>query len=85
MTAWIEREKDWLSGSKGQKKKPSPNISVKVLTTVVFYVLRCPDPQCRSRDIFTYKSDPPIRYHKCRNCGASFKSVEKEAPYLQKA
>lgn len=41
---------------------------------VVYHILRCPG--CRSDDVQTTSTRRPIRYHKCRACGETFKSVE---------
>mgnify|MGYP000527064364 CR=1 FL=1 len=45
---------------------------------------RC--PKCRSRNVPGYKwmpwdRDQRIRYHKCKVCGAKFKSVETDYGY----
>lgn len=42
---------------------------------VPFIPIQC--PRCESKDNKIYKSDPPVRYHKCNNCDLNFKSVEK--------
>ena len=42
---------------------------------VVYRPVRC--PTCRSTDVPVQHSEPPVRYHRCRNCGETFKSVEK--------
>lgn len=44
---------------------------------VTFHLIRCPG--CMSTNTRIYKTDRPIRYHKCSQCGLSFKSVEAEA------
>jgi ribosomal protein S27E len=44
---------------------------------VPFIPVRCPD--CRSDDVVVTSTRRPIRWHRCRKCGARFKSVEKQA------
>jgi predicted RNA-binding Zn-ribbon protein involved in translation (DUF1610 family) len=44
---------------------------------IIYYPLRC--PKCKSKDIKTHTSRPPVRYHKCKKCGFNFRSIEKEA------
>jgi len=46
---------------------------------VVYYVkVRCPNPNCGSDDCPVYSSDDlPIRRHRCKKCGGTFKSIEK--------
>jgi DNA-directed RNA polymerase subunit M/transcription elongation factor TFIIS len=47
---------------------------------VYFRPVKC--PECGSKETKVYKKmptkpdTPTVRYHKCKNCGASFKSVE---------
>jgi len=45
---------------------------------VVYYIkVRC--PKCGSEDCPVYSSDDlPIRRHKCRDCGLTFKSIERK-------
>lgn len=42
---------------------------------VVYHVMRCPN--CASEDTVVTSTQRPLRYHKCRECGQAFKSVEK--------
>lgn len=42
---------------------------------VIYRPVRC--PTCKSADVPVQHSEPPVRYHRCRNCGETFKSVEK--------
>jgi len=42
---------------------------------VPFYVLRC--PACTSTNTRTTSTRRPVRYHRCRDCGHTFKSVER--------
>ena len=40
--------------------------------------IQCPNPECRSLETEVYCSrNLPVRYHRCRACGHTFKSVEK--------
>lgn len=59
-----------LPGKKRKKKSPGPD------DQVVRYVRpRC--PKCNSPNVPVYSSrDLPIRYHKCADCGHTFKSIE---------
>ncbi len=43
---------------------------------VVYHVMRCPDPQCGSKNIRVTSTRTPIRHHLCKDCGKRFKSVE---------
>lgn len=43
-------------------------------TSVTFHVLRC--PCCRSEKVPVTRTMKPTRYHRCDNCGWTFKSVE---------
>lgn len=44
-------------------------------STVIFTPVLC--PQCGSPDVPVTHSALPVRYHRCRGCGNTFKSVEK--------
>jgi hypothetical protein len=44
---------------------------------VIYQPVRCPNPVCRSTSVPVQRSVLPIRYHRCRDCGETFKSVEK--------
>ena len=41
---------------------------------VTYHVMRCPD--CNSDKVRVTRTVRPIRYHKCKDCGCNFKSVE---------
>jgi ribosomal protein S27E len=41
---------------------------------VIYRPVRC--PKCRSTDVLVQHTEAPVRYHRCRNCGETFKSVE---------
>lgn len=43
---------------------------------VIFQPVRC--PRCRSKRTLVKSSRPPVRHHKCSDCGENFKSVEQE-------
>jgi DNA-directed RNA polymerase subunit RPC12/RpoP len=43
--------------------------------TVIYNPIRC--PSCRSTDVPVTHTAAPVRYHRCRNCTNTFKSVEK--------
>lgn len=78
MTPFVEGSS--ISFKNTQKKLKHEE--VKTSFTVVYYVIRCPDKNCRSTDTFITRTDVPIRYHKCRACGINFKSVEKDPPVI---
>ena len=44
-------------------------------TSVQYQPVQC--PRCRSTDVPVQRTVLPVRYHKCRGCGETFKSVEK--------
>ena len=55
-------------------KRELPELSTPKV--VVYHVIRC--PVCNSTRVPVYCSDyKPVRYHKCRDCKATFKSIEK--------
>ena len=41
---------------------------------VTYHILRC--PECNSDQVRVTRTVRPIRYHKCKDCGCNFKSVE---------
>lgn len=41
---------------------------------VIYVPVRC--PECRSTEVRVTSTRRPIRQHKCKQCGATFKSVE---------
>lgn len=51
-----------------------PESADESLAGVVFRKLRC--PQCHGSNCLVTSSRAPIRYHRCGDCGARFKSVE---------
>ena len=77
MNRWIGKRKRWLNGYGPKKEKHLEQNKKKIDNyAVTFYPIKC--PRCGSKDAICYKSDLPIRYHKCRKCKLSFKSVEQE-------
>ena len=46
----------------------------------VDYVVMC-CPRCQSNRVRVTRTDKPTRYHKCDDCGQTFKSVEKKATH----
>ena len=59
-----------LPGRKRKKKSHGPDEQV-----VRYIRLRC--PKCGSTNVPVYNSNHlPIRYHKCSDCGHTFKSIE---------
>jgi ribosomal protein S27E len=57
-----------LPARRKKKKKPEDQL-------VRYVRLRC--PKCNSPNVPVYDSSHlPIRYHKCSNCGHTFKSIE---------
>lgn len=77
MGRWIERKTGWLpnSGVPQSREKPRGRpVDENLDYGVRFVPVKC--PKCRSKNITCYASRLPIRYHKCRDCGLCFKSVE---------
>ena len=83
MSAWIKKKEQWLPQTIRQKETPVIKQVEEIPAQkepeeygVIFYPLRC--PRCKSKEIKTHTSSPPVRYHKCKECGFNFKSMEKE-------
>lgn len=55
-----------LGFGKPQKKKSDD--------VVYYHKVRC--PKCGSENVTVETTRKPIRYHKCQDCGHTFKSVE---------
>lgn len=72
---WINRKENWLNKEDEPRPVGRP-ANVDEDYGVRFVPLKC--PKCRSKDVRCYKSNPPIRYHICRECSYNFKSVEVE-------
>jgi len=70
----------WIGKKPGRKDRERAAAEAKseAKAEAVFWIpIRCSD--CRSPDYQTYKSAAPVRYHRCRECGARFKSIETTA------
>lgn len=77
MGRWIERKTNWLKNggdSKPQEKPRGRPNDENLEYGVRFIPVKC--PKCKSKKITCYASRLPIRYHRCRDCGTCFKSVE---------
>ena len=81
MDDWIKKDenKRWLNGYTPAKKRQK----IKETSTedhseeaVTYRPIKC--PKCGSKKNNCYKTDLPVRYHKCLNCGWRFKSIEKD-------
>lgn len=82
MGRWLERKENWLKNenntgnvdirkrSAGRPENAGGDYAVR------FIPLRC--PKCGSKRIRWYASHPPVRYHRCKECGYNFKSIEQE-------
>lgn len=81
MTDWLNgRDKGWLgqhpsTQPKPIKRKPQPQAEDDILLVAVTYVPTC-CPKCQSPDTKITRTDKPVRYHKCTECGQNFKSVQ---------
>jgi ribosomal protein S27E len=60
---------DFVEGSSSPEESRPSDMGVP------FIPVRCPD--CHSTDVPVTSSRRPIRWHKCRVCGKTFKSVER--------
>jgi DNA-directed RNA polymerase subunit M/transcription elongation factor TFIIS len=82
MGRWLERKPNWLknesyTGSADLKRKNAGRPeNTDGDYAVKFIPLRC--PRCGSKKIRWYVSHPPIRYHRCKECGHNFKSIEEQ-------
>ena len=80
MAAWMERKAGWIKPESAQRDVTLPGIKPPnpddFLYAVDYIPIRC--PKCWSKNAPVYCSTPPIRYHKCFECGCNFKSVEVE-------
>ena len=56
------------------KKKQRKAVAVTTAKVVIWRPVKC--PECGSGRVKVYSTQPPLRYHKCHDCGARFKSVE---------
>ncbi|MFH1370364.1 MAG: hypothetical protein ABII09_03645 [Planctomycetota bacterium] len=61
---------------RARRDKPATAKIEPVARPVIYMKVRC--PCCKSTNCpVTNSANLPIRYHKCRECGFNFKSVEK--------
>jgi len=81
MSRWVSQKKGWLKKDYFIKKHENidfvnqqPEKEKVDNYAVMFYPIKC--PRCNSKNVKRYKSNLPIRYHKCKDCGLNFKSVE---------
>jgi len=65
----------------GRRRRPVKPIKRKLpvntaggVKVVIWHVIRC--PECGGKNAPCYATKRPLRYHKCKDCGAMFKSVE---------
>lgn len=79
--AWIEKKEGWLGRYKREtppqgkyKKKETKKQEIENDYIVIYKPIIC--PRCKSKKQKCYKTDLPVRYHKCGTCGHNFKSVE---------
>lgn len=75
---WARFECDFCNAQFALGRFPAEN---QVVNGVVYQPVRC--PKCKCKDCPVTSSPTPIRdrilrkrYHKCKNCGQQFKSVE---------
>lgn len=76
MVAWIQKRDGWLKDHIPDKRPVGRPQTVEQNTSTIYRPIRC--TKCNSKNISTYKTELPLRYHKCKNCGHNFKSVEEE-------
>lgn len=78
--SWVRGQKGWLKGYVRERDRPvkDPEPINDIEPVVTIKLARCPQKECRSKDVSCYKSIPPIRYQKCNVCGFKFKSHEIE-------
>ena len=82
MGRWLERKENWLKNGNWQsdinsKAKNAGRPANDGDDYAVKYIpLKC--PKCGSKKIRSYASHPPVRYHRCKECGHNFKSIEDE-------
>ena len=80
--SWISTDENWLGNQPRRHKTPANkkqneiDEALKKQPGVPYFVLKC--PKCDSSRCRCYSSNPPIRYHKCNDCGYNFKSVEQD-------
>jgi len=61
-----------------RRREESPPTDENGIPIVYYVKIRCPYPDCEGEECPVYSSDDlPIRRHKCKKCGRTFKSIEK--------
>jgi len=74
LEAGKQPEPAWAEDVEPPLEEP-PAADVSPGGAVFYHVVRC--PECGSAETKVTSTKRPIRRHKCRECGAPFKSVEK--------
>jgi len=74
--SWL-KTKGWLKGYVKQKPIRRNNDNSSKAYGVIYYPIKCPN--CGSKNVKCYASAPPTRYHKCKDCGKRFKSMEDDS------
>ena len=84
---WLERERGWLrDGAGGQEDEGAAELPPEAAATppappaspplaVEWVPVKC--PACRSKNCPVTSKREAFRWHKCIDCGARFRSVEK--------
>jgi len=72
------RKKKWATAQgNGDTAEAEPSEHAEPIPEgVVYHVIRCPN--CNSDQTAITSTRRPIRHHKCKQCGNTFKSVERE-------
>ena len=65
-------------GLNNRRKKKRPSAPLTTAVVVRYHVMRCPNKKCNSRRLPVYKTELPVRYHKCLDCKIRFRSMEEE-------
>jgi hypothetical protein len=79
MSRWANKTEGWLKRYRPKKEHDTVKPIGRPIKRdadygVIFIPLKC--PKCRSKNIKCHTSNPPIRYHVCKDCGHKFKSIE---------
>lgn len=68
----VETQEPVIDGEREDRPKP-----------VRYQILCC--PECGSEKTRVTKTERPVRHHKCKDCGATFKTTEeRQRPIIQK-
>ena len=79
MTAWIDKNNDWIAGNKKpRKKKNKVDESKNKRIPVYFTRVCCDDPSCASENVSCVRSEKQFRWYKCKDCKNSYKVPEKK-------